>query len=570
MTKMRKPITVLLVMTIMLASVLSGCGKSGKSDGAKVNLNATQTTGEVNAYGWEMPKETIKMDVFSAMQSSPDDMKKYNEKMRAYLLKNFNVDLNIFCYDTNPDERLNLMLSSNDYPECIMYLNASQAQKFINMKKALPLDELMENTTDLKKRYERYAPMLRSDDNKLYQLLDQCANADLNLQIPCADTAPMLRLDWYKEIGSPDISTPDKYLDALKQMVANHPTTPSGKKTYGISFYDTKSSSITPSFISWIGGMFGLKQGWDIDSSNNVVHWLNSEKGMKLIKWLNQLNREGLLDPEGFMTPVESWGEKGVDQRYAGYMGPWFQPGYYISDNWMKLMGDKYPEDMRYVHYNVKDPEIDHATYNPKSALGSRVILTDKCKNPADYMRWFDFEQSDIGVKLMGYGIPNEPDSIWTYDEKTKEAKFTEKAVKEITAEKSSFDFDPYMLLGGECQMVITGTAETLADGTNCWFNQSNKDKWKKLKDENLKDTFYDNTAMAAIVMDPNDPLTAKKQRCADIIMTGYSKAVLAKTEEECITIIEKTKEDAVRAGLNEIQKFYDENYKTNLKKWGK
>ena len=64
MTKMRKPITVLLVMTIMLASVLSGCGKSGKSDGAKVNLNATQTTGEVNAYGWEMPKETIKMDVF--------------------------------------------------------------------------------------------------------------------------------------------------------------------------------------------------------------------------------------------------------------------------------------------------------------------------------------------------------------------------------------------------------------------------------------------------------------------------------------------------------------------------
>lgn len=567
MIKVKKSIALLLVFVVMLTGTLSGCGKKKE---ANTNTSATETTGQVNAYGWEIPKETIKINVFSALQSSPDDMKKYNEKMRAYLLKNFNVDLNIFCYDTDPDERLNLMLSSDDYPECISYLSAAQAQKFINMNKALPLDELVDNTNDLKKRYERYSPMLRSDDNKLYQLLVQCNNADLDLTIPCVDTAPMLRLDWYKEIGSPDISTPEKYLDALKQMVANHPTTPSGKKTYGISFYDTKSSSITPSFISWIGGMFGLKQGWDIDSSNNVVHWLNSEKGMKLISWLNRLYREGLLDPEGFMTPIETWGEKGVDQRYAGYIGPWFQPGYYISDNWMKLMGDKYTEDMRYVHYNVKDPSIEQATYNPKSALGYRVILTDKCKNPADYMRWFDFEQSDLGVKLMGYGIPNEPDSIWTFDENTKEAKFTDKAVKEITADKSSFDFDPYMMLGGECQMVITGTQEKLSDGTNCWFNQTNKDKWKKLKDENLKDTIYDNTAMAAIVMDPDDPLTAKKQRCADIIMTGYSQAILAKTEEECKSIIEKTKQNAISAGLNEIQKFYDDNYKANLKKWGK
>lgn len=567
MSKMKKTIAMLLVMSFMLTCFLSGCGGS---NGADVNLKTTPTTGEVNAYGWEMPKETIKINVYSAYQGSPDEMEKYNEQMRAYLLKNFNVDINLFCFDTDPDERLNLMLSSNDYPECIKMLSNVQVQKFINMKKALPLDDLVNQTTDLKKRYERYSPMLRSDDGKLYQLLVQCKNADLSLTNPIADTAPMLRLDWYNEIGAPDISTPEKYLSALKQMVAKHPTTPSGKKTYGLSFYNTKASSITPSFVSWIGGMFGLKQGWDIDSSNNVVHWLNSEKGMKLIRWLNQLNREELLDPEGFMMTVEEWGEKGVDQRYAGYVGPWFQPGYYISDKWMKLMGDNYPAEMRYVHYNVKDSAIDHATYNPKNALGYSLILTDKCKNPADYMRWFDFEHSDIGVKLTGYGIPNEPASIWTYDEKTKEAKFTEKALKEITAEKSSFDFDPYMMLGGECQMVISGTEELLSDGTSCWFNQTNKDKWKKLKDENLKDTLYDNTAMAAIILDPENALTAKRQRCADIIMTGYSQAILAKTEAECMSIIEKTKADAISAGLDEIQKFYDENYKANLKKWGK
>lgn len=189
MIKVKKSIALLLVFVVMLTGTLSGCGKKKE---ANTNTSATETTGQVNAYGWEIPKETIKINVFSALQSSPDDMKKYNEKMRAYLLKNFNVDLNIFCYDTDPDERLNLMLSSDDYPECISYLSAAQAQKFINMNKALPLDELVDNTKDLKKRYERYSPMLRSDDNKLYQLLVQCNNADLDLTIPCVDTAPML------------------------------------------------------------------------------------------------------------------------------------------------------------------------------------------------------------------------------------------------------------------------------------------------------------------------------------------------------------------------------------------
>lgn len=565
--KIKKSIACVLSV-IMLIGMLSGCGQDEE---VKVNLEMTPTTGEVNEYGWKMPKETIKLDVFSALQSSPDDMKKYNEKMKDYLLEKFNVDINLYCYDTNPDERLNLMLSSNDYPDCITYLNATQVEKFIKMKKALPLDELVDKTTDLKKRYERYSPMIRSEDGKLYQLLTRCGKADMDLMIPCADTCPMLRLDWYKEIGSPDISTPEKYLDALKKMVANHPTTKSGKKTYGISFYDTKKSDITPSYISYVGGMFGLKQGWDIDeSTNEVVHWLNSDKGMKLIKYLNKLNLEELFDPEGFLMSIEEWGEKGVDERYAGYIGPWFHPGYYISDNWMKLMGEDYPKEMRYVHYDVKDSEIEHSTYNPQDALGFRVILTDKCKNPADYMRWFDFEHSEIGVKLTGYGIPNEEASIWTYDEATKTGKFTDKAVKEITAEKSCFDFEPYMLLGGECQMVITGTLEKLSDGTNCWLNQSNKDKWKELKDENLKDSFYNNTAMSAVVMTPDNPLISKKQRCADIIMTGYSQAILAKTEEECMSIIDKTQKDAIKAGLNEVQKFYNDNYKANLEKWGK
>lgn len=566
----KKVLTCLFAATVAAGS-LSACGGGGAGGGtATVNMEGTPTTGEKNAYGWEMPKETLKFNIFTVGQSSPDDLKKYNDKLRAYILEKFNVDLNFIVYDTNPDERLNLMLSSGDYPECIRSLNNVQLQKFVSMKKALPLDDLINTTTALKARYEKYKPYITNEqDGKIYNLMVQCGGADESTKIPCADTSPMLRLDWYEEIGSPDISTPELYKAALEQMVANHPTTVSGKKTYGLSFYDTKSSGITPSFVSWFGGMFGLRQGWDIADDNSLELWINSPKGEKLIKYLNSLSIDGLFDPEGFISTVEQWGEKGVDEQYAGYVGPWFQPAYYISDNWMKLEGDTYQSNKRYVHYNVRDTEIEKSTFNPQSAKSSAVILTDKCKNPADYMRWFDFEHTDNGIKLTGYGMPNEEASIWTFDEATGEGKITQEAIDAITAEKSQFDFDPYMQLGGECQMVITGTTEKMADGNNCWLNQSYKDKWKVIKDENMAESFYNNTALSSIILQPENPLTAKRQRCADIIMTGYAQAILAKTPEECETILNNTREEAKASGLDEVVKFYSDEHKKYAERYG-
>ena len=43
------------------------------------------------------------------------------------------------------------------------------------------------------------------------------------------------RWDYYKELGYPEISTEDEYLDVLKQMVDAHPTTADGKKVYALS-----------------------------------------------------------------------------------------------------------------------------------------------------------------------------------------------------------------------------------------------------------------------------------------------------------------------------------------------
>lgn len=550
------------------AFIVSGCSKNAEGD----IIQPSKTTGKKNAYGWEMPKKTLNLTFFYALQGNPDERRKYDGAMQAYLLEKFNVNLEIIQYDTDLNERINLMLASNHYPESIYYLDAVTAKKFSGLGKAIELTPYIETTTELKKRYENYMPLITEDDGSVYRLIVQCGKGDLDKTILCADVSPMLREDWYQEIGSPDVSTPQKYFDAVKAMAEKHPENEAGKKTYGLSFYDTKGgSNIIPPFVSWWGGMFGLRQGWDWGGDGKTLTlWVNHEQGEKLVKYMNQFHREGLLDPDGLVMPIEQWGEKGIEQRYAAYIGPWFQPGFYISDHWYKLMGDDYEPLMRYTHYNVKDVGIPQSTFNPQSsASDSFVILTDKCKNPADYMRWFEFEQTMLGVKLMGYGIPNAEDSIWTFDEFNGDYSFIQEKADQITADIPSFDFDPYMALGGECQLMITGTTEKLEDGTNCWFNQSNKDKWKELKDENMKDSFYISTPYSTITMNPNDPLMDVRQRCADIITTGFAAAVTAPTEEECTAIFHKMRDDANAAGLRDVEQFYTEEFRKNLEKMG-
>lgn len=571
---MKKIITTALAATLVL-STISGCsgGASEASSKGSEGTSKTAKTKGVNAYGWAIPEETLEINIFAG-QGSPDEMKKYSDQMNAYLKENFNVVINKIVYDTDRLERMNLMLASNDYPEAIMGLGATDVEQWKNLGKVIDLTDLVKEQPNLMQKFGPYISRFQDEEGKLWNLATGFGKIDRDNTIPCVDYAPMIREDWYQEIGSPDISTPEGYFNAVKKIVEKHPTTPNGDKVYGLSTYKT-GPALSQMLNSNIGGMFGLKSGYEISDAGDFKHWVNSDIGLKTVKYINQFHRAGLLDPDALTMSVEEWSQKGTAERYAAYVGPWWQPGYYISDNWMKQMEAKqagsYPESMRYVHYLVKDPSIEQATFNPYSTLGwGRVILTDKCKNPEDYMKWFDFENSDLGTKLLSYGIPNLPDSIWDFDETTKEAKFREDKVAQITSATPTFDFEPYMQLGGECQLQISYGEDKLADGTNCWFNQSNKDKWKELKDERLKDTFYDATAINSILIKPEDPMTDIRQRCIDIVSSGWAKAIYASTEEECEKIYMETRDKANAAGMKDLEEFYSTEYKKNVEKWSK
>lgn len=555
---MKKKVALCITIITIISSIFTSCGNSKPVSTS--SEGATKGTGKVNAWGWEIPEKTIEINYYAG-QDSPDTVKENSEKMADYILENFNVKLNKIVYDTDVTEKLNLMLSSGDYPECIVGISRTEAQKWIDMGKALDLTDYIDDCPNLKARYGDYLKRYYNEDGRIYQL---ASNWGISRW---ADYAAQIRWDYYQEIGAPEIDTPEKYYDALKKIIEKHPTNDKGEKTYAMGFYKSSSALVSTLVNNW-GGMFGLKSGWKIDDENNFTYWPETEEGLKMVKFYNQIYRDGLLDPDSFSMNSEQWGEYCANERYVGFVGTWWITGTYGHEKWITLKGDKYNENMRFVHVNVKDPDIGTATYNPKDGMGTAVILTDKCKNPEDYMKWFDFENTELGTRLVGYGLPNEEASVWNFDESTGKWSWNETNKKKIETDTATFDWDGVEKLGGQANFLMTAGAEPLSDGTYYWFDQSAPDKWKKMKDENMKDTIYDFSAFKAITIPQDDILADIKQKVDDLSSTGIVKAVCSKSEAECEAVIKELCEQLKQANIEKLEQYYSEQYKKNINAW--
>jgi hypothetical protein len=88
----------------------------GGGAAAGMTASTVKLSGKVNAYGWNVPVNTLSFTYYAG-QDSPDGVAFRTQVIDKMLLDQFNVKLTKIVYDIDPTERLNLMLASNEYPE---------------------------------------------------------------------------------------------------------------------------------------------------------------------------------------------------------------------------------------------------------------------------------------------------------------------------------------------------------------------------------------------------------------------------------------------------------------------
>lgn len=549
---MNKRHIVAFLTCIFVVSTLAGCKKE------VATTNSEWKTKGTNEYGWAVPEQSLEINFYAKGKADPEKNKKRTEQLQKYVLDNFNVKLNKTVYNQDGNERFNLALASNDYPEVITGLSKADVEKLKQQGKVKDLTPYIDKYgQNIKKELGDMLNRFKDDDGKIYALPYAWG------MLPIPDNSAHIRWDYYQEMGAPKFQTPEEYYDVLRKMVEKHPTNSKGQKVYALSWDNDNCS------INTVAGAWGLKDGYKEDKDHNLAHWANTPEGLEFTKFYNKVYRDGMLDPDSFSNKFEQWKTKVSDERVMGHIGPWWETWNAGHEVWQKTNKD-WKEEQRYVQVAIKDAEAEKSYLSPKDTTGwGYTVITDKAKNPENIIRFLNFAITPNGTRLFAWGVPNLDISNWNF--KDGKWSFNEKSKQEII--NATYDYTAHEALGPNFLWLIHPQgAMSDAPNANAWIDQCFNDqaKWKKIMNDNLKDTIYDNSAMWQIDFLPDNPVTVIQQQIDDVIKTYWAKTVLSKTDAEFDKNYSEMKGKIEKAGVDKLEKYMTEQYKKNLTNWAK
>jgi putative aldouronate transport system substrate-binding protein len=540
MKKLLVPLTLLLI-------VCAGCTSSEFNAEERV----TQT---INEYGWKVPEETLEINYYRAGSMNPDLFNKNAKLINEYLLEKFNVKITAITVETDSDVRFNLMLASNDYPAVMTNVPSDYVAIWKEQKKLLDLTALVdESAPNIKSELGQLYPRTLDNEGKLWSIPMYYGMG------PEPGHAANIRWDWYTALGSPKLETTEDYYVLVKRMVADHPTNAQGEKTYGISWNEYNT-------IESLASFFGLKSGYKEDASGNLTHWLNTTEGLEMVKYYNRFYREGLMDPDAFINKYDDWKAKFSAERIVGHLGAVWMVKNAGHEVWINSMKD-WTDDKRYVQMSIKSPNAEKAYLNPGSIFSdSSIVITDKAKNPKEIMEFLNFTLTPLGSRLMAWGVPNQPYSVWNLKE---DGSWTFNQVIKEDFAAGKLSFEKLSGLGLSLHQFIVPNGYMKDDhASHIYVNVSKEvlalNRWESMAFNNLAHTIYDNSARE-VTFAPENPLTIVNQRIADSLIAGFAKAVMSNTEAESEANFKQLRDNMNHFGLRDIEKYRTEEYKKQL-----
>lgn len=386
---MNKRILAALLAAVTITGAFAACGnKGGAGGGGAVDLDAEVTVDESgremvgNMYVTGLPivKEKETFSLFCDDNGNPE------EKIMYPILEeqtNVHVDLMLYPYDI-AKEKKNILINSGDYPDAIGGWVMEENEILTSgMKDGLyiQLDGLI----------DRYAP-------KMQEILDiQGVRQTMTLpdghiytipyvvKAPVVPYAPYINKEWLDKLGLAMPTTTDEFADVLRAFKTQDPN--GNGKADEIPYSADKENLNLGLFAGY----------WGKPSPNNMLIYengkleftANTEEYKSAMKWLAGLYKEGLIDPEMFTHDRTQWAAKGNShpRLYGSTMA------YNQHDFAAEGLGPY--DETEYVTLPVlKAPGVE----NPKwrrdgygvSVLKYQLAITDKAKNPATIIRWYD------------------------------------------------------------------------------------------------------------------------------------------------------------------------------------
>ncbi len=541
----RKGFKRMLAVFLAAACMLSGCGGAAAGTGAEPGAQS----GDTQAAEGSSEEGVKTISVFNSGGTVND----FSDPIAQEIEKRTGFRIEYVDGAGAVEEKLNLMLSGQTYPDIVYLDSASPVRKAYEEAGALlGLNDLIEQYgPDIKEMYGDLLIRFQSADGEIYGLGDWY---DLD---PDPNVMVMLKYDFLKEIVGQERAdnheqpfTQEEFIQLLHDFKEKFPEI-DGVETVPISIQGKGWD------VSMLLGMFGIVEYYT--GNERIEHKVRDPQFKELVKFANQLYREGLLDKDWITLDWNQLEEK-VTKGYTFCT---------IDSNWITTRPNQSlrvtdGEDADFRSYKVVGNGVtaEETTYNSRNTLGwGDWCITKNCKDPAAAMQFCNFMASEEGQYLTLWGLEGVQ---WDYvdgkHQPKQEILDSYRADEVATSKETGIRRHRMFVKNG------TGKDGTPYDLVVKWDPTLD---WQWAYQASADTDLYDNSYYAGLEPAGSTPEGLIAQKIADIYDEYVPKMVNAASEEECLTQYDAMIAAMEAAGLVKMEDVMTENYLAKMERWG-
>ena len=318
-----KKIVSLFAATAMLVGTLAGCGSTPAQTGGDAGTTgAADTTTTAADTASDSGSDTATADAGGSgdamMIEVYDAAANYQGIQTGWFDKvvkdRFNIDLNIIApqvagdaiYQTRTsDGNLGdiVLLDSVDFADCV------KAGLIKDITADLPNYPNLNAYAD---QIATYNSGLDGNNGEIFGIPTQMMNTSpTSYSQDVIYSSPLLRWDYYKELGMPDIKDLDGLADVLAQMQDAHPTNADGDPCYAVSLWpdwDGNDNMLGIANVVQLTTWYGekIKDSAILKADGKTFTPITDKNATyyKMLKFLNTLYKKGLVDPD---SGTQTW-----------------------------------------------------------------------------------------------------------------------------------------------------------------------------------------------------------------------------------------------------------------------
>ncbi len=248
-----------------------------------------------------------------------------------YIKEKLGVELELLPAGDQGEQKLQAMMTSGELPDIVVFKDDKQVVNAVAGDMLAPYDEyqsLLPNVYEnaaMSLKY--YADNMSNGQNRPYSVGVELKNA---VQTSANNGGFMIRYDYYKAMGSPEVKTVEDFLPILQQMQEKYPKTENGEKIYAISLFsdwDKSYMTLGMFFAPYTGRQIRNEQCLaEIDFTNNEeIYSILDEKSayMRFLDFMFEANQMGLVDPDSMTQRFNDYTQKAGDGRILFGLGDW-------------------------------------------------------------------------------------------------------------------------------------------------------------------------------------------------------------------------------------------------------